>query len=154
VTIAARKDTGRGYVKGEPVRYIVGHHSRLPTRTYDLDPNPSGKCWCGCGRPTEVATRTYAARGEFAGHHKRYVKGHNGRLRAWRQRQAAQRRSPCLACFELRPAATIVDGVCALCLLRRQRQQLVSQRLQDQQRAADERRRDASAISSASAKHW
>jgi len=133
--IAPRTITEKGHLKGEPIRHIVGHINRLPTRSYDVDPNPSGQCRCGCGAETERATRTYGVRGVYAGHHKRYAKGHNGRLRQRRQQQLARQRVPCMTCFESVPHAAVINGICALCLLRKRRQQTVHQQLQDREAA-------------------
>lgn len=45
----------------------------------------TGLCACGCGRPTRIAIRTQAGRGEYAGHPQRVLVGHNMRGRAGEQ---------------------------------------------------------------------
>ncbi len=40
-------------------------------------PNPAGRCGCGCGAPTRIATET--RRGRVRGCPNRYLKGHHGR---------------------------------------------------------------------------
>lgn len=41
------------------------------------DPNPSGLCFCGCGKPTHEFTSANTKRGNYIGHHARYLSGHN-----------------------------------------------------------------------------
>lgn len=43
---------------------------------------PSGRCWCGCGRRTRIATRTNNALGVRRGEPVRYVDGHYNRTPA------------------------------------------------------------------------
>jgi hypothetical protein len=71
-----------GWTKGEPKRYVKGHATRgrkLPTRTSDPPPNPSGLCQCGCGGTTPVAPHSDRTKGWVIGEHKRFINGHNGR---------------------------------------------------------------------------
>lgn len=42
------------------------------------DPNPSGRCLCGCGLPTEIAPQTSTEKGWVRGKHKRFARGHSG----------------------------------------------------------------------------
>ena len=56
------------------MRFLPHHQNRRVQPTED--PNPSGLCQCGCGRETQVATRTRAERGVFRGHHLRFIRGH------------------------------------------------------------------------------
>lgn len=54
---------------------------------------PRGRCQCGCGRVTPIASRTKTARGEKKGEPLRYCHGHNlTRLQGtqWRQRQTTK----------------------------------------------------------------
>lgn len=70
--VATRNDPRDGSVKGEPVRYVSGHHRRLRL----APPNPSGLCMCGCGQETSIAEYTNQRRGLVGGERKRYVNGH------------------------------------------------------------------------------
>jgi hypothetical protein len=89
--IALRKR--RGYMKGEPMRFVHGHASRaFSTETWARingsrsgkrrritthpPPNPSGLCMCGCGQTTPLATWTDSRDGTVKGEHSRCVQGH------------------------------------------------------------------------------
>lgn len=71
--LAPRNNRARGWVKGEPLRYIRGHGRRLPP---PVPPNPSGLCECGCGQSAPIATQTNAKLGVVKGHPRRFVHGH------------------------------------------------------------------------------
>jgi hypothetical protein len=74
--LATRTRSALGWVKGEPLRFVIGHWSRgAPV----LPPNPSGLCQCGCGATTALAARTSRRDGLAAGEHVRFVSGHNAR---------------------------------------------------------------------------
>jgi hypothetical protein len=45
------------------------------------DQTPSGKCLCGCGQTTPIATETHKKRGRIKGQPCRFVSGHTGRKR-------------------------------------------------------------------------
>lgn len=76
--LATANNKNRGLVKGEPLDYIRGHRARLNNEHEDVEgPNPSGLCWCGCGKITPVARKTNSARGSVKGKHTRFCKGHN-----------------------------------------------------------------------------
>lgn len=68
----------RGYVAGEPVRFIRGHRARLEHAKRHTGPgaNPSGLCRCGCGQETRIATKSLGARGIVAGTPLSYIEGH------------------------------------------------------------------------------
>lgn len=67
-------------MKGEPVRYVPGHHLRLKRVPEPPEPNPSGLCMCGCGLRTALAPRTELKRGYVRGKPVRYIPGHYCRL--------------------------------------------------------------------------
>jgi Recombination endonuclease VII len=78
-TTSLAKETNRSlhYLKGHPVRYIVGHarHVRPPQPGF----NPSGRCMCGCGQLTPLASKTMASRRWVKGEPTCYVAGHGSR---------------------------------------------------------------------------
>lgn len=76
--IATFTNTARGYIQGEPRRYIVGHIGNV-LRTGGEGPNPGGMCMCGCGKPAPIAKYSYADRGWVAGKPIQYHRGHHGR---------------------------------------------------------------------------
>lgn len=41
------------------------------------EPNPSGLCMCGCGKPTPIAKRTVGSKGMLRGKPIRFISGHN-----------------------------------------------------------------------------
>jgi hypothetical protein len=79
----------RGYLKGEPRRFIRGHAGRGnlrrtgPKLPKPLPPNPSGSCQCGCGKTTPVAAYTSLRDGTVYGEHLRFMHGHNQRKPVW-----------------------------------------------------------------------
>jgi hypothetical protein len=71
---------------GQPIppkrRYAQGHNNKRGLRTADaVEPNPSGLCLCGCGKPTAIATQTNATKNTVAGKPVRYLLGHHVKLR-------------------------------------------------------------------------
>lgn len=50
-------------------------------RIFVAEPNPSGLCQCGCGQRTKPARVTSTEKGWVKGKPKRYLTGHNGRVR-------------------------------------------------------------------------
>jgi hypothetical protein len=93
---AEKTEPEKGYVKGQPVRYIRGHHNRSwrgrrksrnqKARTsraaLEIGPNPSGLCMCGCGETTSIAGASNPSKGEVRGTRQRYIRGHNVRERS------------------------------------------------------------------------
>lgn len=77
-TLIPYDDPNRGYVKGQPHRFVLNHHQRAPIPADD--PNPSGLCMCGCGKPTMVSTATHRERGWVRGKPRKYITGHHGRM--------------------------------------------------------------------------
>jgi len=77
--IAKKTNTRRGHVKGQPIRFIVGHHNKQWGMT---PPNPSGLCECGCGQPAPMANVTDLSRGYVAGQPRRFVIGHGIRVKS------------------------------------------------------------------------
>ena len=63
--IITKNDRGRGHVKGEPLKYIVGH-----SRSAGEWEAPEF-CACGCGQRLKKATGP--------SHQARYISGHNSR---------------------------------------------------------------------------
>ena len=57
--------------------------------------NPSGLCMCGCGKSTNLATRTRPERGETKGQHYRYLSGHGRRQDLWKVEDRSYT-TPCL----------------------------------------------------------
>lgn len=53
---------------------------RIPVEEFPPDPNPSGLCQCGCGSPTSIIRYTDRGKGLYAGHHRRYLSGHQKRM--------------------------------------------------------------------------
>lgn len=46
--------------------------------TTDTPLNPSGICFCGCGKTTKIASKSDSQTGSIIGEHKRYIQGHSG----------------------------------------------------------------------------
>jgi len=70
----------KGYVKGEPHRFCMGHKTRGQMQ---IPVNVSGVCECGCGQHTPLASITSTARGWIKGQPTRFLPGHgraNGTL--------------------------------------------------------------------------
>lgn len=74
--IARKTCRALGYVRGCPVRYMVGHRDpgEVPP-----EPNPSGLCQCGCGKPTRIAKQTIRTAGVVRGRPNRFLPGHAAR---------------------------------------------------------------------------
>lgn len=75
--IAKLTDTKRGYVKGQPRRYIIGHDKRKPDFHARTSPNPSGLCMCGCGQLTPIAKTNDRRRGWTKDQPMKFITGHN-----------------------------------------------------------------------------
>lgn len=73
--IAKINSVARGWVKGEPLRYLNRHYGRLPEPSRPL--NPTGLCMCGCGQPAPIALRSNARLGHIKGQPVRYRVGHS-----------------------------------------------------------------------------
>lgn len=70
-----------GYVKGQPLAFILGHsHSRAPVGSVP-PPNPSGLCLCGCGATTRIAQHSVPCKNIIAGEHIRYIAGHHSKAK-------------------------------------------------------------------------
>jgi hypothetical protein len=76
--IATATKRSKGHVKGEPLRFILGHRTRL-RRVEIPEPNPSGLCWCGCGERTALAAETKRSVPTVAGKPVRYIRNHHRR---------------------------------------------------------------------------
>lgn len=77
--VAINTNAKRGWVKGQPVRFISGHNGRKYSA--DDGPNPSGLCMCGCGQRTPIASETHKEQGYIAGQPVRFIVGHNPKKR-------------------------------------------------------------------------
>jgi hypothetical protein len=72
--LARQSSTRRGWVKGQPVKYLQGHG---PKKTRPVELLTEVKlCACGCGQPTPIATRTDTNKGIIKGQPRRFVRGH------------------------------------------------------------------------------
>jgi hypothetical protein len=90
--LARQSETKRGFVRGQPLKFINGHHGRS-IRVVGEPPNPSGLCQCGCGALTPIAKAGDSRRGIVAGEHIRFAHGHaSTALKKGRPRSAEERR--------------------------------------------------------------
>lgn len=94
--IATRNRTAKGYVKGEPIRFLPGHHRRLSVAAqtaalaelrsaWERAGIPYGYCLCGCGERTQRAVRTNATLGHREGEPYFYRSGHKKKSERWRE---------------------------------------------------------------------
>ena len=74
---ASGTDRRRGWIKGQPLRFLHHHGSKLVLRTTIIR-----LCECGCGSPTERATRTNGGRGQIKGQPVHFLPGHAQRIGA------------------------------------------------------------------------
>jgi Recombination endonuclease VII len=73
--LARRDDPKKGWVKGQPLRFLRGHNAPKPGPTSC----PIGFCECGCGRIAPLAPQTSRAKNWVKGQPLRYIQGHTGR---------------------------------------------------------------------------
>jgi hypothetical protein len=75
----------KGWVKGQPLRFIHGHYGKVKATRLAADIKaaqrraddvPSGLCECGCGRPTPIARRNDSVTGVAKGQPMRHLRGH------------------------------------------------------------------------------
>lgn len=67
----------RGWVKGEPMKYIHHHGTnRKPRVDFGVNTN-GGLCHCGCGEPTPISKGTNRKFGLIKGEPVRYINGHH-----------------------------------------------------------------------------
>lgn len=88
-TISKQNNKNRGWVLGEPMRYIPGHQNLKDTAILTTEyqqwwtqmyPDiPFGRCICGCGQATEIADRSRPSRMQVIGQPKRHIEGHRRR---------------------------------------------------------------------------
>lgn len=78
--LARKTERKRGWVKGQPIRFIQGHNagSGVPVAVQPTD----GRCACGCGLATPLAPSSRASRGRVKGQPVRYLPSHNGNNRS------------------------------------------------------------------------
>lgn len=74
--IAQTTNKRRGYVKGEPTKYIRGHSSYKYERTWDHS-QPLPLCACGCGGQVTLSKLTDPKRGTIAGEPNKFLHGHH-----------------------------------------------------------------------------
>lgn len=73
--IATVNHATRGWVKGQPKRFVHGHNARLYRFASTLS---STLCGCGCGQFTQISTRLRGpSRRERPGQAQRFIKGHH-----------------------------------------------------------------------------
>jgi hypothetical protein len=85
--IAKSSNASRGAVKGQPLRFIQGHHAKLKAAQRAAErlaePAPPVKlCECGCGEQTPLAKCNDPRRGQVKGQPVRFIRGHFAKLRA------------------------------------------------------------------------
>lgn len=78
--LAKQTNKKRGWVKGEPLRFIFGHQFGRVAET--ITGNTTGLCLCGCGQPAPIAKGTNKKRGWVKGEPLDYIKGHYKKPRA------------------------------------------------------------------------
>lgn len=88
--IAHQSSTQLGWIKGEPIKYILGHcKPQVQKRdawqiSSDKAPwvarhglfAPYGKCQCGCGNDAAIAQQSNSAKGLLISHPRRFAYGH------------------------------------------------------------------------------
>lgn len=112
--IARMTITRARVVKGQPMRFIVGHNSRGVPRARLPEITQMVKlCECGCGNPVPIARETNRKVGHIKGQPVRFIRGHSGvalvaRLAAEARRaQPGPEPKPCeCGCGESAPIAT------------------------------------------------
>lgn len=71
--IAARNNTSRGHVKGQPRRYLPGHNARV---VQPPEYEGRGLCQCGCGQLAPIAKDTATQWKRVKGQPQRFIQGH------------------------------------------------------------------------------
>lgn len=84
--IAPWSDASKGYRKGHPRRFKLGHVNFKP-----IPPIQPKYCECGCGAFTKIANGTDSSRGYVKGQPRRFLPGHEIRVRHRRARRQATR---------------------------------------------------------------
>lgn len=83
--IAKRTHKSYGHIKGQPIRFIRNHHTRVqPSQApwvamYGLL-QPYGKCQCGCNQNAPIAKCTRKPLGIKQGEPTRFIHAHGGRV--------------------------------------------------------------------------
>jgi hypothetical protein len=83
VPIAKRNRFDLGYIKGQPLRYVLGHNA---SKSDAAPPNPGGLCLCGCGSTTRTAKKSDSRLGWVKGHHVCYVNAIHAKRQAITER--------------------------------------------------------------------
>lgn len=68
----------RGYVKGQPLRFIKNHYRKPKAVVYPAV-NTTVLCACDCGHPAPIATKNDPKRGYVRGQPVRFIDGHQRR---------------------------------------------------------------------------
>ena len=79
VGLTTRTDASRGLIAGAPRRYVRGHNGRrvaFPGFPVE-EPNPTGRCLCGCGSQTRRVGQTNFRAGYRKGWYARFCPGHD-----------------------------------------------------------------------------
>lgn len=76
--IADETASAKGWIKGQPKRFINGHNGRRITWSTE-----QRLCECGCGNPTQISEITDPKRGYKRGQPVRFIVGHQNRLREY-----------------------------------------------------------------------
>ena len=77
-SLAPKTSTRKGWIKGQPVRFVLGHGNSLPASAKLIKGN--GFCGCGCGVKTALARATSRNAGRIKGQPVRFIVGHRSRL--------------------------------------------------------------------------
>lgn len=84
--IAKRTRSQWGHIKGQPIPYIFGHHSKINRPVVIPTPARSdirrGECYCGCKGRTEIATKNDPQRGILRGEPLYFIRFHHRRSSA------------------------------------------------------------------------
>lgn len=102
----------RGYVKGEPRRFVAGHNSKMmaaerAARLAEAPPPEPKLCECGCGEFTPIAVRSNSTWGHVQGQPVRFVRGHAARL-------GTARFTPSLDPADVPPGTVLCECGCGL----------------------------------------
>lgn len=77
--IVEETNRAKGWIKGEPKRFINGHNARHLVWSTE-----NKLCECGCGQPAPISDTTDPRMGYVRGQPRRFIQGHSTRVRAIR----------------------------------------------------------------------
>lgn len=75
--IARRNNRVKAHVKGEPYKFLRGHHAAKQAPSNRSVNQNNGLCHCGCGESAPIATASSRQRGTIQGKPLKYRSGHN-----------------------------------------------------------------------------